>query len=96
VRTVAEGKSVNEVEADLKDLMQKWDGLFEALKVHGTNIIINNGITAGQKIPHFSKLFSHYHFRGKNNKKLKLSKNHTKITITITITITIMIMIMKK
>jgi histidine triad (HIT) family protein len=28
--------------------------LFEALKVHGTNIIINNGVSAGQKIPHFS------------------------------------------
>jgi diadenosine tetraphosphate (Ap4A) HIT family hydrolase len=28
--------------------------LFEALKVHGTNIIINNGVPAGQKIPHFS------------------------------------------
>ena len=27
--------------------------LFEALKVHGTNIIINNGVSAGQKIPHF-------------------------------------------
>jgi diadenosine tetraphosphate (Ap4A) HIT family hydrolase len=28
--------------------------LFEALKVHGTNIIINNGVPAGQKIPHFA------------------------------------------
>lgn len=28
--------------------------LFEALKVHGTNIIINNGSSAGQTIPHFS------------------------------------------
>ena len=28
--------------------------LFEVLKVHGTNIIINNGVPAGQKIPHFS------------------------------------------
>jgi histidine triad (HIT) family protein len=28
--------------------------LFEAMKVHGTNIIINNGVPAGQKIPHFS------------------------------------------
>lgn len=28
--------------------------LFEALKVHGTNIIINNGVPAGQKIPHIS------------------------------------------
>jgi histidine triad (HIT) family protein len=28
--------------------------LFEVLKVHGTNIIINNGVSAGQKIPHFS------------------------------------------
>jgi diadenosine tetraphosphate (Ap4A) HIT family hydrolase len=28
--------------------------LFEALKVHGTNIIINNGVPSGQKIPHFS------------------------------------------
>lgn len=28
--------------------------LFEAMKVHGTNIIMNNGIPAGQKIPHFS------------------------------------------
>ena len=28
--------------------------LFEALKVHGTNIIVNNGVPAGQKIPHFS------------------------------------------
>jgi diadenosine tetraphosphate (Ap4A) HIT family hydrolase len=28
--------------------------LFEALKVHGTNIIISNGVSAGQKIPHFS------------------------------------------
>lgn len=28
--------------------------LFEILKVHGTNIIINNGVSAGQKIPHFS------------------------------------------
>jgi diadenosine tetraphosphate (Ap4A) HIT family hydrolase len=28
--------------------------LFELLKVHGTNIIINNGVPAGQKIPHFS------------------------------------------
>ena len=27
--------------------------LFEILKVHGTNVIINNGVTAGQKIPHF-------------------------------------------
>ena len=28
--------------------------LFELLKVHGTNIIANNGVPAGQKIPHFS------------------------------------------
>jgi diadenosine tetraphosphate (Ap4A) HIT family hydrolase len=28
--------------------------LFEVLKIHGTNIIINNGVSAGQKIPHFS------------------------------------------
>jgi diadenosine tetraphosphate (Ap4A) HIT family hydrolase len=28
--------------------------LFEVLKVHGTNIIINNGVPAGQKIPHVS------------------------------------------
>lgn len=28
--------------------------LFEILKVHGTNIIINNGVPAGQKIPHIS------------------------------------------
>jgi len=28
--------------------------LFELLKVHGTNMIINNGVPAGQKIPHFS------------------------------------------
>jgi diadenosine tetraphosphate (Ap4A) HIT family hydrolase len=28
--------------------------LFEVLKVHGTNIIINNGVSAGQKIPHLS------------------------------------------
>lgn len=28
--------------------------LFEVMKVHGTNIIINNGVPAGQKIPHFS------------------------------------------
>ena len=28
--------------------------LFELLKVHGTNIIINNGVPAGQKIPHIS------------------------------------------
>lgn len=28
--------------------------LFELLKVHGTNIIIQNGIPAGQMIPHFS------------------------------------------
>jgi diadenosine tetraphosphate (Ap4A) HIT family hydrolase len=28
--------------------------LFESMKVHGTNIIINNGVPAGQKIPHFS------------------------------------------
>lgn len=28
--------------------------LFETMKVHGTNIIINNGIPAGQKVPHFS------------------------------------------
>ena len=27
--------------------------LFELLKVHGTNIIIQNGIPAGQKYPHF-------------------------------------------
>lgn len=27
--------------------------LFEALKVHGTNIIIQNGETSGQTIPHF-------------------------------------------
>jgi len=27
--------------------------LFELLKVHGTNMIINNGVPAGQKIPHF-------------------------------------------
>jgi len=27
--------------------------LFELLKVHGTNIIINNGVPSGQKIPHF-------------------------------------------
>ncbi|HRG59642.1 MAG TPA: Rne/Rng family ribonuclease [Bacteroidia bacterium] len=33
VRTVAEGKSVNEIEADLKDLMQKWESLFQALKI---------------------------------------------------------------
>jgi ribonuclease G len=33
VRTVAEGKSVSEIEADLKDLMQKWHSLFLALKV---------------------------------------------------------------
>jgi len=28
--------------------------LFEAMKVHGTNIIVNNGVPAGQKVPHFS------------------------------------------
>lgn len=28
--------------------------LFEALKVHGTNIIVQNGIPAGQTMPHFS------------------------------------------
>ena len=28
--------------------------LFEGLKVHGTNIVIDNGVPAGQKIPHFS------------------------------------------
>jgi len=28
--------------------------LFELLKVHGTNIIVNNGVPAGQKIPHVS------------------------------------------
>ena len=28
--------------------------LFDALKVHGTNIVIQNGIPAGQSIPHFS------------------------------------------
>ncbi len=28
--------------------------LFELFKVHGTNIIINNGVPAGQKLPHFS------------------------------------------
>jgi diadenosine tetraphosphate (Ap4A) HIT family hydrolase len=28
--------------------------LFEALKVHGTNIVIQNGTSAGQAIPHFS------------------------------------------
>lgn len=28
--------------------------LFEGMKVHGTNIIINNGVPAGQKIAHFS------------------------------------------
>jgi histidine triad (HIT) family protein len=28
--------------------------LFELLKVHGTNIIIQNGVPAGQTIPHFS------------------------------------------
>ncbi|HYD03712.1 MAG TPA: HIT family protein [Alphaproteobacteria bacterium] len=28
--------------------------LFEVMKVHGTNIIISNGVPAGQKIPHFS------------------------------------------
>lgn len=28
--------------------------LFESMKVHGTNIIINNGVPAGQKIPHFA------------------------------------------
>jgi len=28
--------------------------LFEAYKVHGTNIIIQNGLPAGQTIPHFS------------------------------------------
>ncbi len=28
--------------------------LFEVLKVHGTNIILNNGVPAGQKIPHIS------------------------------------------
>ncbi|HGJ64127.1 TPA: HIT family protein [bacterium] len=28
--------------------------LFEALKIHGTNIIVQNGIPAGQIIPHFS------------------------------------------
>jgi len=28
--------------------------LFESMKVHGTNIIINNGVPAGQKVPHFS------------------------------------------
>ncbi|MFN7690867.1 MAG: ribonuclease E/G [Bacteroidota bacterium] len=33
VRTVAEGKSVSEIEADLNDLMQKWHSLFQALKV---------------------------------------------------------------
>ena len=33
VRTVAEGKSVTEIEHDLKDLMSKWNALCEALKV---------------------------------------------------------------
>ncbi|MGV8141443.1 MAG: HIT family protein, partial [Candidatus Woesearchaeota archaeon] len=28
--------------------------LFEVLKVHGTNVIINNGVPAGQKVAHFS------------------------------------------
>ncbi len=28
--------------------------LFEMLKVHGTNIIIQNGVPAGQNVPHFS------------------------------------------
>jgi histidine triad (HIT) family protein len=28
--------------------------LFEVMKVHGTNIIVNNGVPAGQKIAHFS------------------------------------------
>lgn len=28
--------------------------LFELLKVHGTNIIVQNGVPAGQTIPHFS------------------------------------------
>jgi len=28
--------------------------LFEALKVHGTNIIIQNGVPSGQTLPHFS------------------------------------------
>jgi diadenosine tetraphosphate (Ap4A) HIT family hydrolase len=28
--------------------------LFEVLKVHGTNIMINNGVPAGQKVAHFS------------------------------------------
>lgn len=28
--------------------------LFEAMKVHGTNIVIQNGIPAGQTTPHFS------------------------------------------
>lgn len=28
--------------------------LFEALKVHGTNIVVQNGIPAGQTTPHFS------------------------------------------
>lgn len=32
VRTVAEGKSVAELENDLKDLMKKWDDLFKELK----------------------------------------------------------------
>src|SRR3989344_3506909 len=28
--------------------------LFEALKVHGTNILVQNGVSAGQTVPHFS------------------------------------------
>ena len=28
--------------------------LFEALRVHGTNIIIQNGVPSGQTVPHFS------------------------------------------
>ena len=28
--------------------------IFEAIKVQGTNIIISNGVAAGQKMPHFS------------------------------------------
>jgi len=27
--------------------------LFETLQIHGTNILINNGVAAGQKYPHF-------------------------------------------
>lgn len=50
---------LEEVPNELLDYMSSVSNklsmlLFELLKVHGTNMIIQNGVPAGQTIPHFS------------------------------------------